>query len=179
EYRYGIARHVQAAVYRTTFDKTFQFHGKYDAIAQGASLPFAISAVVSVEGTANFTENRAPAVGASLARTVADRAALYATPLWVHNSAAASGVTRDTFVLGLGGRVRVRPTVLLVAEIAPRLAGYEPGRPAFGVGIEKRAGRHLFQLNVSNTQGTTYGQIARGGFADTLHLGFNLVRKFY
>ena len=40
-------------------------------------------------------------------------------------------------------------------------------------------GRHLFQLNLSNTQGTTYAQLARGGFSDTLHLGFILVRKFY
>src|SRR5262245_5547788 len=30
EFRYGIVRHVQAAVYRATIDKTFQFHGKYD-----------------------------------------------------------------------------------------------------------------------------------------------------
>ena len=34
EYRFGVARHLQAAVYRTAIDKTFQFHGKYDAIRQ-------------------------------------------------------------------------------------------------------------------------------------------------
>lgn len=179
EYRYAVVRHVQAAVYRTTFDKTFQFHGRYDAIRQRGSMPLALSAIVSIEGTTNFTRNRAPAVGATISRALADRAAVYATPLWVHNSAAAAGVTRDTFLFGVGGRLRISPSILLVAEVSPRLAGYRPGRAAFGIGVEKRAGKHLFQLNVANTQGTTYAQVARGGFADTLYFGFNLVRKFY
>ncbi len=34
EYRFGIARHVQAAAYRAAVDKTFQFYGKYDAVHQ-------------------------------------------------------------------------------------------------------------------------------------------------
>src|SRR5262245_50784074 len=34
EYRFAIARRAQAAVYRTTLDKTFQFYGKYDAVSQ-------------------------------------------------------------------------------------------------------------------------------------------------
>jgi hypothetical protein len=37
----------------------------------------------------------------------------------------------------------------------------------------------MFQLNVSNGQGTTFGQVARGGFTDSLYLGFNLARKFF
>jgi hypothetical protein len=63
--------------------------------------------------------------------------------------------------------------------VAPRAAGYSPDKPAFGFAIEKRAGGHLFQLNVNNGQGTTFGQVARGGFADSLYLGFNLARKFF
>jgi hypothetical protein len=37
----------------------------------------------------------------------------------------------------------------------------------------------VFQLNVNNGQGTTFGQLARGGFPDSLYLGFNLARKFF
>jgi hypothetical protein len=46
--------------------------------------------------------------------------------------------------------------------------------------IEKRAGGHSFQLNVSNSFGTTMAQIARGGFDnDDWYLGFNISRKFF
>ena len=179
EYRFGIARHLQAAVYRTSIDKTFQFHGKYDAVRQGDSLPVSLSALVSVEGVDNFQEHYSPALGAVVSRVIADRVALYATPVWVHNTAANLGTDRDTFFVGIGGRVRVSSTVYLVGEVAPRAAGYRPDKAAYGFAIEKRAGGHLFQINVNNGQGTTFGQLARGGFADSLYLGFNLARKFF
>lgn len=179
EYRFGIARHLQAAVYRTAIDKTFQFYGKYDAVRQTQSIPVSLSALVSVEGADNFQERYSPAFGVVVSRMVADRLALYATPIWVHNTAALLDTDRDTAVLGVGGRVRVSPTVYLVGEVAPRVAGYSPDKPAFGFAVEKRAGGHMFQLNVNNGQGTTFGQLARGGFADSLYLGFNLSRKFF
>jgi hypothetical protein len=69
--------------------------------------------------------------------------------------------------------------VYLGGEVAPRGGGFSPDKPAFGFVIEKRAGGHLFQLNVNNRQGTTFAQLARGGFADSLDLGFNLARKFF
>jgi hypothetical protein len=177
--RFGIARHLQGAVYRTAVDKTFQFYGKYDAVRQGRSLPVSLSALVSVEGADNFQERHAPAAGVTVSRTFADRLALYATPVWVHNTAAAVDLDRDTYFVGVGGRVRVGATVYVVAEVVPRVGGYRPDKAAYGFAIEKRAGGHLFQLNVNNGQGTTFGQLARGGFADSLYLGFNLARKFF
>jgi hypothetical protein len=179
EYRFGIARHLQAAVYRTAIDKTFQFHGKYDAVRQDHSIPVSLSALLSVEGADNFQERYSPAFGVAVSRMVADRLAVYATPVWVHNTAALLNVDRDTGMVGLGGRVRVSATVYLVGEVIPRVGGYSPDKPAFGFAVEKRAGGHMFQLNFNNGQGTTFGQLARGGFADSLYLGFNLARKFF
>lgn len=179
EYRFGIARHVQAAVYRTAIDKTFQFYGKYDAVRQGDAVPVSLSALLSVEGADNFQERYSPAVGVAVSRMVADRLAVYATPIWVHNTAAIVNIDRDTFLVGIGGRLRVSSTVYLVGEVAPRASGYRPDTAAYGFAIEKRAGGHLFQLNVNNGQGTTFGQLARGGFPDSLYLGFNLARKFF
>jgi hypothetical protein len=179
EYRFGIARHVQAALYRTAIDKTFQFYGKYDAVRQGDAIPVSLSALLSVEGADNFQERYAPALGVVVSRLVADRVAVYATPIWVHNTAAIVNIDRDTVLVGIGGRVRVSATVYLVGEVVPRVSGYRPDKAAYGVAIEKRAGGHVFQLNVNNGQGTTFGQLARGGFADSLYLGFNLARKFF
>jgi hypothetical protein len=179
EYRFGIARHLQAAVYRTAIDKTFQFYGKYDAVRQGGVNPVSISALVSVEGADNFQERYSPAVGLVASRMAGDRLAVYATPVWVHNTAALLNVNRDTVFVGLGGRVRVSATVYVVAEVAPRTGGYRPDKAAYGFAVEKRAGGHLFQINFNNGQGTTFGQIARGGFPNSLYLGFNLARKFF
>ena len=179
EYRFGIARHLQAAVYRTAIDKTFQFYGKYDAVRQGDAVPVSLSALLSVEGADNFQERYSPALGVAVSRMVADRLAVYATPVWVHNTAESLNVDRDTLFVGIGGRVRVSATVYLVGEVVPRAGGYSPDKPAFGFAIEKRAGGHLFQLNFNNGQGTTFAQLARGGFADSLYLGFNLARKFF
>ena len=179
EYRFGIARHLQAAVYRTGFDKTIQIHGKYDAVRQRGPFPVALSAVFSVEGADNLRKRYSPAAGLIVSRIVARKVAVYATPVWVHNTAALLGVDRDTLLIGIGGRLRVRSTVYIVAEVSPRASGYRPDKAAYGFAIEKQAGGHLFQLNVGNSQGTTFAQIARGGFPDSLYLGFNLARKFF
>ena len=179
EYRFGIMRHVEAAVYRTAIDKTFQFYSKYDAVHQRESTPLSISALVSIEGGNNFQDRYSPALGAVVSRTVGDRFAMYAVPIWVNNTAAVLDIDRNTFFIGVGGRLRLNPTVYVVAETSPRVAGYKPGDAAFAFGIEKRAGGHLFQLNFGNGQGTTFGQIARGGFPHALFMGFNLARKFY
>jgi len=179
EYRFGVARHLQAAVYRTAIDKTFQLYGKYDALRQSGSVPMSLSALVSVEGVDNFQEQYSPALGLVVSRLLGDRLAVYATPVWVHNTAGTLNIDRDTTFVGIGGRVRVSSTVYVVGEVAPRAGGYGPDKPAFGFGLEKRAGGHLFQINVNNGQGMTFGQLARGGFSDSLYLGFNLARKFF
>jgi hypothetical protein len=172
-------RHVEAAVYRTAIDKTFQFYGKYDAVHQAASTPVSVSGLVSIEGENNFQDVYSPALGAVVSRTVGDWLALYVAPVWVHNTAGILNIDRDTAYVGVGGRLRLRPTVYVVAETSPRVAGYDPGEPSFAFGIEKRAGGHMFQLNFGNNQGTTFGQTARGGNPHALYMGFNLARKFF
>src|SRR5258708_18140118 len=61
----------------------------------------------------------------------------------------------------------------------PRLSGYTPGKAQYGFALEKRAGGHMFQLNVTNVPATTLAQEARGGQPDQLALGFNLSPQFF
>jgi hypothetical protein len=179
EYRFAIARHLELAAYRTTIAQTIEIYGKYDVIHQHGGVPFSVSPIVSIEGTNNLQEQFAPVVGASVSRTIGDFLALYAVPMWVHNSAASLGVDENTSYLGVGARLRIRPTVYLAAEVSPRLSGFAPGKALYGFAIEKRAGLHMFQLNFNNGAGTTLAQIARGGQPDNLQMGFNLARKFW
>ncbi len=120
----------------------------------------------SIDGSNNFHSNDevdasySPSLGAILSRTFGDYGAVYVEPMWVNNVnpfPKALADHNDTFMIGVGGRVRIRPTVYLVAEVIPRAAGYKPGSNQAGFAIEKRAGGHTFQLNFSNAFGTTRG----------------------
>ena len=118
-----------------------------------------------------------------ISRTVAEHAAFYLQPIWVNNSNLLPSEVvddNDTFLIGVGASLRVRPTVYLVLEGAPRVSGNDPGSTQMGVGLEKRSGGHMFQLTFSNGFGTTFGQVARGASnTDDWHLGFSISRKFY
>ena len=198
EYRFAVAKHAQAAFYRSGFDKTIQLYGKYDALKQRRSMPVSVSGLVSIEGTDNFKDKYAPAVGVAISRQVGTRLSGYVTPMWVHNTAAslapiahehdgdahaesseATQVHRDTTYVGLGGRVRFGSSAYVAAEVAVRVQGYAPDEPGYGVSIEKRVGAHMFSLTFTNTFATTWAQVARGGAANSLFLGFNLGRKFF
>ena len=198
EYRFAVATHVQAAFYRSSFDKTIELYGKYDVVHQRGSMPVSISPLGSIEGTDNFQDKYAPAVGAAVSRRFGTRLAGYVTPMWVHNTAASldaiahdhdgggyteklapTHVKRNTTYMGLGGRVRLHGSTYVAAEVAVRVQGYAPDQPGYGVSLEKRVGAHMFSLTFTNTFATTFAQLARGGAANTLFLGFNLGRKFF
>jgi hypothetical protein len=182
EYRYGIITNGQIGVYRTS-DKTVEFFAEYGLFRQGQQLPVEIAVIASTEGGDNFKDAKTPSLGAVLSRRVGKHAAFYVEPIWVNNSNPLPKALvdhNDTFMIGLGARIRVRPTVYVVAELTPRVAGYRPGSPSGGFAIEKHAGGHQFQLNFSDSFATTMGQIARGGPEPTnWYLGFNISRKFF
>ena len=181
EYRFGIVAGTQIGVHRTS-DRTIQMFAQHQVVRQGDRAPVTVDALVAVEGINNFRDQYSPAVGAVISRTLGRHGALYVHPMWVGNTNfldSAASPEDDTFVLGAGARLRIRPTVYLVGEIAPRF-GYEPGVLHGTFGIERRAGGHSFQLNFSNGFGTTLAQMARGGVDDEdWYIGFNISRKFF
>jgi hypothetical protein len=181
EYRFGIMRGLQAGIHRTS-NKTIEFFGQYNLLQQNGS-PVGIGVLASVDGTDNFRDSYSPALGVAISRTLGGFGAVYLEPIWVNNSNPAPDALvddNDTFLVGLAARLRVRPTVYVVGEVIPRVSGFDPGVTHGTFGIEKRAGGHTFQLNVSNSFGTTMGQLARGGFTnDDWYLGFNISRKFF
>ena len=64
EFRFGVMKHLEAVVQRTSISKTIQFSAKYDAWHQSDSHPIGISGIVSIEGDNNFRQDYAPAIGA-------------------------------------------------------------------------------------------------------------------
>jgi hypothetical protein len=182
EFRFGIVKNGQIGVHRTS-DKTIQLFGEYGVVRQDRGLPIDLTVIASVEGTNNFQGEVSPAIGVILSRAVADRVALYVEPIYVNNANVFQQdlvAERNTFMVGVGARLRILPTVYVVGEVTPRVSGYKAGTDQGSFAIEKRVGGHVFQLNFSNGFGTTLGQLARGAASSNdWYMGFNITRKFY
>ena len=125
----------------------------------------------------------ATALGGLFSRTLGDRAAFYLQPSYIFHSntystagclehidhghdvpgcvdATTVGVESNTLLVGLSTRLRLTPGVYVVGSWTPRASGFRPGVSLKTFGIEKRLRGHVFQLNVSNSLGTT---MARDG----------------
>jgi hypothetical protein len=181
EVRYGLMRGTQVGVHRTS-DRTIQFFGQHNFMNERGGAPIGLDALATIEGIDNFQDRYQSALGALVSKNIDKYAAVYLEPIVMINANAFDDLADDehTMMLGIGGRLRIRPSWYVVAEITPRLAGYDQGSSQASVGVEGRAGGHLFQVNFSNGFGTTYGQIARGAFDyDNWYIGFNISRKFF
>jgi hypothetical protein len=180
EFRYGLLPGTQIGVHRTS-DRTIQIFGQQSVLRQTADGgPIGLDVIATFEGTNNLRAQKSSAVGVLVSRKVGRVAALYAEPIFVANASPFDEGDNNTVMLGLGGRLRLRPALYLVGEITPRLSGYDPGVNQASVGLEMRAGGHSFQINVSNGIGTTLAQVARGAVNnDSWFIGFNIARKFF
>lgn len=179
EMRYGLSEHGQAGISRTS-ERTIRMFGQYHIRSQGPAA-VGVDVAAGVEGLENFSEEFSPEAALIVSRALNDRATVYIEPSIVGNTnLTATPDTRTTAMIGLGARVRASRTIYVVVESAPRIAGYRPGAHHLSVGVERRAGGHMFQLNFSNGFGTTPAQVARGGTgSDDWYIGFNLARKFF
>ena len=142
-----------------------------------------VDVIGTVDGTNNFRDSYSPGIGAVISRSLGRHGAVYAQPIWVNNSNPLPSELvddNDTFLLGIGARLRIRPSVYLVGEAAPRF-GFKSNVNYYSFAIERRAGGHSFQINFSNGFGTTIGQLAfPGGTTNNdLYIGFNISRKFF
>jgi hypothetical protein len=183
EYRYGLLPGGQIGIHRSGDNKTIQFFTEYSLLRQSRA-GLDVAAIATIEGTRNFDESYSPALGAIISRKAGDWAAFYVEPIWVNNSNPLPNALiedNNTVMVGLGTRLRIRPTVYVSAEWNPRVAGYRPGTDHGAVAIEKRAGGHMFQITFSTTTATTLGQLARGSTGDSKdwRMGFAIMRKFY
>lgn len=180
EYRFGLMRGLQVGLHRTS-DRTIEFFTQYSLLQQ-ADHGVGLGVIASIDGTNNFKDSYTPMIGVAVSRELGRYGAVYVEPMYVNNSNLLPSELvddNDTFMVGLGARIRVRPTVNIVGEFIPR-TGNTPGVNHGTFGIEKVVGGHTFQLNFSDGFGTTMGQLARGGTAkDNWYLGFNISRKFF
>jgi hypothetical protein len=179
ELRYGLRPGTQIGIHRTS-DRSIQLFGQHNLLNERDGRPVGLDALVTLEGADNLSEHHRSAIGLVVSKSVQRAGSVYIEPIVVVNANPFDVGDEHTVMIGLGTRLRVTRATYLVAEVTPRIAGYDPGDHQVSFGFEGRSGGHSFQINVSNGFGTTFGQIARGGFSyDDWYIGFNISRKFF
>jgi len=180
ELRYGLLPGTQIGIHRTS-DKTIQIFGQQNLMQQKPDgHPLGIDVIATFEGLDNMKDRKLGALGLLVSRKAGKYVALYVEPIFVANTNPAETGDNNTMMIGLGTRLRIRPSTYLVGEFTPRVSGYRPNVDQGSFGLEMRAGGHTFQINFSNGWGTTLGQIAQGGItSDSWYIGFNISRKFF
>lgn len=205
-FRYGVTDRLSVSIYRESsiIGRPIQFLGVYDLMEEEKGGPFNAAIGAAIEGQNNFSTNFAESLEGIFSRSISSRAQLYLVPTLTINNRPLRQITsyfssditplpgHNTFSLGVGGALDIRPTVALVAEVIPTLANGRPMgilRPSFSFGIQKKIWRHSFTFGWTTAPGTTVAERAgtRASFlgqpnADTpsgLFIGFDLTRRLF
>lgn len=88
----------------------------------------------------------------------------------------------ETVALGLGFKLNLGSNYGITAEWVPVISGYHEPSHGWGIGIEKKIGKHVFQVFVVNSIGLTTGQYITGGdiklSEGKFRMGFSIFRMF-
>lgn len=198
---YGITDRIHAGFYRSSAvtGAPIQLYLGASLLDENRRHPFTAMARIGLEGRDNFQRNFTTSLELTLARSITSKAQLYVVPTLSLNNRPFGSPEQNlpgenTFALGVGTAINIRPTVALMAEANMRVnesGRFGSTRPAFGFGIEKVSvsRRHAFSLVFSNGAGTTMSQRSAtrasllGPFAsesfEGLTIGFNLSRRLF
>lgn len=107
------------------------------------------------------------------------------SPSWSHYNIVEDYMNNNVIALGVGGRVKISPSISLMAEYTQPLTTYEFGSPDPGIsaGIEFSTGSHAFQIYLANYKGIVpqknimfnQNNFFKGDFL----IGFNITRLWH
>ena len=219
--QYGITNTLSVSAYRSpsVIGRPIELGVRYDFLDERHG-PFNAAVRFSVDGQDNFSRNFTSNFELLLSRSLGHRAQLYAVPTFsVHNRpvlSAENALTEppayqpcqqalandvptsfgvhpceNTFSVGVGAAIDIRPTVALVGEVIPTAVnGTELGihRVPFSLGIQKKIYHHAFTFGLTTAPGTTVSQriatraiFLRSPDSDLpsdMFVGFDISRKF-
>lgn len=129
-----------------------------------------------------------------IARKFSDRFSLQLNPAYTHRNLVSDGDQNGVFSVGLASRVQITKVFGLILEVEVPLngpqspftdlvpPGEEPYQPILGIGFEFDTGGHVFQVNLTNSEGmvaTDYLVNTRSNWLDgEFRLGFTISRLF-
>ncbi|HEY3131625.1 MAG TPA: DUF5777 family beta-barrel protein [Acidobacteriota bacterium] len=190
---YGVWNRVMASVYRARSDRTIEMDITGDIFHQQRGDPISLAAKIGIEGQNNFRGIYSPHVQVMAARELGRYVDVMVAPTVIFNSQnnglfflrdfATNPDDDYTVNLGVGLSVKVRPSLAIVGEYIPRLAGfrgYFVDRPALSVALQKQTFHHVFSLVISTSTQMSPGRYGPNVGSDTdnrFKIGFNIFRK--
>ncbi len=205
-FRYGVTDKFSVGIYRSpsSLARPIELMAAYNLADERDGHPLNAAFRFSVDGQNDFAKNFTANFEGVFSRSITRRAQIYLVPtvslnnrrLFFPVSFRSKAIPDlpgyNSFALGVGGAVDIRPTVALIAEVNPTLVGGRAlgiHRPAYAFGIQKKLWRHAFTFGFTNSPGTTVAQRSgtRAAYlnspsADTpsgLFIGFDLTRQIY
>ncbi|MBI4454883.1 MAG: autotransporter outer membrane beta-barrel domain-containing protein [Acidobacteria bacterium] len=195
-FNFWIWEHVMASIYRARFDRVVEIGVAGDLWQQQRGNPVSLAAQIGVDGRDNFGDFYSPHLQVTVARQFGRRVGVLLAPAVIFNSQSSTlSFLRDfatkpdkdyTVNLGAGLSAKVTPSVSIVGEYIPRVAGfrgYFTDRPALSVALQKQTFRHVFSVVMSTSREVSiagYGPNIGTDASDTanrLKIGFNIFRK--
>lgn len=192
---YGITDRFMVGVGRSTYQKAYDFFGKYKLFEQseGArSMPLSVTlfgslAIATVNRELEFQDKITYTGQLLLARKFGERLSLQLTPTWLYrNKPEVTGDEKILLAAGIGGRFKLSKRVSLngeyfyTARTKNTLTAPYYDSMSFGVDIE--TGGHVFQLHFTNSLGMIekqfIGETAGTWGKGDVHYGFNISRTF-
>lgn len=195
---YGITNNITIGFGRSSFEKTFDGLLKIKFLNQSSgdkNMPFTATylAGMAVKGQKWDDPNRTNYFTARLfythqlliARKFSDNFSLQVMPTLVHRNLVPNpNIANDVVALGIAPRLKVSKNFTLTAEyyyvLPNQLAdGY---RNSLAIGFNIDTKRHVFQIQVGNSQGMTekffVSETQGNWLTGDIYLGFNISRDF-
>ncbi len=191
--KYGINDRISTGAGRSSLNKTYDIFSKIKLMNQSNVFPFSIALFADIEIETLKRENKFSDKLVNrltydsqllIARKFNQNLSFQIMPTWVHyNLVKKDEDAHDLYSMGVGGRMKVTKRVSLNADtffpVGERDSTFVQ---SWGIGCDIETGGHVFQIMVTNVQGSfesAYIENASGAIADkNLYLGFNITRVF-
>ena len=190
--KYGINDRISLGAGRSSLNKTYDIFTKLKILKQtsgGSSFPFSLALfskmeISTIDQDLSMSDQLTFDIQVLAARKFNPSISVQVMPTFIHrNLVQTANESHDLLSFGIGGRVKVTRRVSINTDtFFPLGERNESFKQSWGLGCDIETGGHVFQLMITNVQGSfesNYIENATGTFDElNLFLGFNITRVF-
>ena len=191
--KYGINDRISAGAGRSSLKKNYDIFTKLKLKKQSNVFPVSVALFAKIEIETLKRENDFSDKLVNrltydtqllIARKFNENLSLQIMPTWIHHNLVKTHENaHDLYSIGAGGRMKITKHVSLNADtFFPLGERDESFYQSWGLGCDIQTGGHVFQIMVTNVQGSyesAYIENASGSIeGKNLYLGFNITRVF-
>jgi hypothetical protein len=191
--KYGINRRISVGAGRSSLNKNYDVFSKIKVLNQTNVFPIAMALFTKIEIETLKRENDISDKLVNrltydtqllIARKLSENVSFQFMPTWIHHNLVKTfDDDHDLFSMGVGGRLKFTKQISINADRFFPLGDRDTDfTQSWGVGFDIQTGGHVFQIMVTNVQGSyesAYIENASGTIDEmNIYLGFNITRVF-